>query len=121
MQSSVRVINPVFVEAAGNKPKQIAEHIGRVASGDAQVSIAKMNSPEGWIEPPQTPAFDEYTLVLRGELHVTTAGGTEVVRAGQALCVPRGTRAQYSTPSRDGAEYVAVCCPAFGPELSHRE
>jgi ethanolamine utilization protein EutQ (cupin superfamily) len=118
---SLRIVNPRIIASAGNKPKQIAEYIGRVASGDNGLSIAKMVSPSGWLEPPQTPEFDEYTVVLRGELHVIALGKTQVVIAGQAVCVPRGTRVQYATPGPDGAEYVAVCVPAFAPDTVHRD
>jgi mannose-6-phosphate isomerase-like protein (cupin superfamily) len=118
---SLRIVNPKVVASAGNKPKEIAEYIGRVASGDAALSIAKMVSPTGWVEPAQTPEFDEYTVVLRGELHVTAAGKREVVRAGQAVCVPRGTRVQYASPGPEGAEYVAVCVPGFAPDIVHRD
>lgn len=119
--ATATIVEPVYVEAAGNVPKLIAEYIGRVASGDAGVSIAKMTSPSGWIEPPQTPEFDEFTVVLRGELHVSMRGETQIVRAGQALRAPRGVRVQYATPGPDGAEYLAVCVPAFSPDLVHRE
>jgi mannose-6-phosphate isomerase-like protein (cupin superfamily) len=119
--ATVGIVEPHFVEAAGNKPKRIAEYIGRVASGDDQVSVAHIVSPDGWFEPAQTPEFDEFSLVLRGELHVTIDGRTLVARAGQAIRAPRHLRVQYSTPSPDGAEYVAVCCPAFAPSIVHRE
>ena len=116
----VTVFDACVVEAAGNKPKKISEYIGRVASGDTAVSIAVMVSPEGWVEPAQTPEFDEFTAVLRGELHVTTGGKTLVVRAGQSLRVKGGVAVQYSTPGANGAEYIAVCIPAFSPETVHR-
>ena len=115
-----RIFEPCIVEAAGNKPKQIREYIGQVASGDSTVSIASMQSPSGWVEPAQVPEFDEFTVVLRGELHVTALGRTQVVRAGQAMRVLKGTTVQYATPGCDGAEYVAVCLPAFTPGLVHR-
>ena len=118
---SLRIISPKTIASAGTKPKEIREYVGRVASGDAAVSIAKMVSPPGWVEPAQTPEFDEYTGVLRGELHVIAPGSREVVRAGQAVHVPRGTRVQYATPGPDGAEYVAVCLPAFAPDTVHRD
>jgi mannose-6-phosphate isomerase-like protein (cupin superfamily) len=117
----ISILEPKFVEAAGNQPKKIAEYIGRVASGDRALSIAVMASPRGWTEPAQTPSFDEFTVVLRGELHVTSGGKTEVVRAGQAVRVPRGIRVQYATPRSDGAETIAVCIPAFSPDIVHRE
>jgi mannose-6-phosphate isomerase-like protein (cupin superfamily) len=118
---NVRIVDPKIIEASGNKPKQIAEYIGKVASGHAELSIAKMVSPSGWVEPAQTPEFDEYSVVLHGELHVILAGRTEIVRAGQAVIVPKGMRVQYATPGPDGAEYVAVCVPGFAPNLVHRE
>lgn len=117
----IRIVDPKSMQAAGNPPKAIAEHIGRVASQDTQVSIARMRSPSGWVEPPQTPEFDEFTLVLSGEVHVTSSGGTQVVHAGQAVRVPRGIRVQYATPGPAGAEYIAVCVPAFAPTIVHRE
>ena len=112
---------PSVVAAAGTKPKRIEEFVGRVATGNADVSIARMVSPSGWVEPAQQPDFDEYTVVLRGMLRVVTAAGTIEVKAGQAIMVPRGTRVQYSTPGPKGAEYVAVCLPAFGPDIVHRD
>lgn len=110
---------PQTIQAAGNKPKIIEEFVGRVASSTQAVSIARMRSPAGWIEPAQTPEFDEYTVVLRGMLRVTTRSGPTDVAAGQAIIVARGERVQYSTP--DGAEYIAVCLPAFSPDSVHRE
>jgi mannose-6-phosphate isomerase-like protein (cupin superfamily) len=112
---------PTIVEAAGNKPKRIEEFVGRANSGMPAVSIARMRSPAGWLEPGQTPEFDEYTLVLRGLLRVETRTGTLDVRAGQAVVAPRGEWVRYSTPEKDGAEYVAVCLPAFSPDTVHRE
>jgi ethanolamine utilization protein EutQ (cupin superfamily) len=111
---------PTIVEAAGNKPKQIAEYVGRVNSSTNGVSIAHMKSPQGWVEPGQTPEFDEYTLVLRGTLRVESRDGTLDVRAGQAVMAPRGEWVRYSTPD-EGAEYVAVCLPAFSPGTVHRD
>lgn len=116
-----RIDAPKIIEAAGNKPKRIEEFIGRVNSATDQVSIARMRSPSGWIEPGQTPAFDEYTLVLSGMLRVTTRSGHIDVRAGQAVVAPRGEWVQYSTPEEGGAEYVAVCVPAFSPDNVHRD
>ena len=110
---------PRTIEAAGNKPKIIEEFIGRVASATDAVSIARMRSPAGWIEPAQTPEFDEYTVVINGSVRVTTSAGVTDVGAGQAVIVPRGERVQYSTP--EGAEYIAVCLPAFSPDSVHRE
>jgi len=112
---------PTTIHAAGNLPKIIEEFIGRVNSGTDTVSIARMKSPSGWIEPGQTPEFDEYTLVLRGSLRVTTKAGVVDVSAGQAVIAPQGEWVQYSTPGAEGAEYVAVCVPAFSPETVHRD
>ncbi len=112
---------PTVIEAAGNMPKVIEEFIGRVNSKTAAVSIARMKSPPGWIEPGQTPQFDEYSLVLRGGLRVTTREGILDVRAGQAVVSPRGQWVQYSTPGDEGAEYIAICLPAFSPETVHRD
>ncbi|MFN2502742.1 MAG: cupin domain-containing protein [Acidimicrobiales bacterium] len=112
---------PTRVVAAGNKPKSIDEYVGRVNSGTAGLSIAHMRSPGGWMEPAQTPDFDEYTLVLAGRLRVVSADGELDVNAGQAVIVPAGERVQYSTPDPEGAEYIAVCVPAFSPNKVHRE
>jgi mannose-6-phosphate isomerase-like protein (cupin superfamily) len=112
---------PSVVEAAGNKPKIIEEYVGRVNSRDADVSVARMRSPGGWEEPGQRPDFDEYTIVLRGLLRVKTEGKTLDVRAGQAVITRRGEWVQYSTPEEEGAEYVAVCLPAFSPDTVHRD
>jgi mannose-6-phosphate isomerase-like protein (cupin superfamily) len=112
---------PTIVQAAGNKPKRIEEFVGRANSGTPAVSVARMRSPGGWVEPGQTPEFDEYTLVLRGLLQVETRAGTLDVRAGQAVVASRGEWVRYSTPEEDGAEYVAVCLPAFSPDTVHRE
>lgn len=112
---------PTRVQAAGNKPKLIDEYVGRVNSGDSGVSVAHMRSPGGWVEPGQRPEFDEYTVVLRGLLRVASRSGVMDVRAGQAVVVPRGEWVQYSTPEPDGAEYVAVCAPAFSMDLVHRD
>lgn len=115
------ISGPSVIEAAGNKPKIIEEYIGRVNSGTSDVSVARMRSPGGWVEPGQTPEFDEYTVVLRGELRVTTQDGILDVRAGQAVITPKGEWVQYSTPNPDGAEYIAVCLPAFSPDTVHRD
>lgn len=112
---------PTIIAAAGNKPKLIEEFIGRVNSKTEGVSIARMTSPEGWIEPGQTPEFDEYTIVLRGALRVVTQHGSTDVVAGQAVIAPRGEWVQYSTPGTEGAEYIAICLPAFSPHLVHRD
>ena len=112
---------PSIVQAAGNKPKIIEEYIGRVNSATGDVSIARMKSPSGWVEPGQTPEFDEYTVVLRGTLRVTTREGSADVHAGQAVVVHGGEWVQYSTPGSEGAEYVAVCLPAFSMDTVHRD
>jgi mannose-6-phosphate isomerase-like protein (cupin superfamily) len=116
-----RIEKPTRIEAAGNKPKLIDEYVGRVNAGESAVSIAHMRSPAGWIEPGQTPEFDEYTVVLRGVLRVESREGTLDVRAGQAVIVRRGEWVRYSTPAEEGAEYVAVCLPAFSPQTVHRD
>ena len=112
---------PKRIEAAGHPPKTIEEFIGRVASGTAGVSIARMTSPAGWSEPGQTPEFDEYTVVLRGTLTVETRTGTHRVAAGQAIIVQRGEWVRYSTPDAGGAHYIACCVPAFSPATVHRD
>lgn len=112
---------PTVIQSAGNKPKLIEEFFGRVNSRTDAVSIARMRSPGGWVEPGQTPEFDEYTVVLRGELQVTTKSGTVTVQAGQAVLTPKGEWVQYSTPHPEGAEYIAVCLPAFSPDTVHRD
>ena len=113
--------NPSIIEAAGNKPKIIKEFIGRVNSKTEAVSIAKMESPSGWVEPGQTPKFDEYTVVLKGEVQVQTKDNTYVVKAGQAIITPAEEWVQYSTPGEQGAEYIAVCLPAFSPDIVKRD
>jgi mannose-6-phosphate isomerase-like protein (cupin superfamily) len=112
---------PSVIEAAGNKPKRIEEFIGRVNSKTAACSIARMNSPSGWIEPGQTPEFDEFTIVLKGTLRVQHRDGVLDVHAGQAVVVRGGEWVRYSTPEADGAEYLAVCLPAFSPQTVHRD
>jgi len=112
---------PTIVQSAGNKPKRIEEFVGLVNSGTTGVSVARMTSPAGWLEPGQAPEFDEFTLVLRGRLQVETKSGTLDVRAGQAVVAPRGEWVRYSTPDDGGAEYVAVCVPAFSPGTVHRD
>jgi len=113
--------NPTVVEAAGTKPKVIREHVGRVNSGDEALSIARMRSPEGWQEPGQRPEFDEYTLVLVGRLRVEFEGGALEVLAGQVVHARSGEWIRYSTPYPGGAEYVAICLPAFSPATVHRD
>ena len=115
------ISKPTRIEAAGNTPKLIDEYIGRVTSQHGQVSIAHMRSPGGWIEPGQTPAFEEYTIVLKGLLRVTHSGGDLDVHAGQAVVTYPGEWVQYSTPEPDGAEYIAVCLPAFSLDTVHRD
>jgi ethanolamine utilization protein EutQ len=112
---------PQRIEAAGNKPKLIDEYVGRVNSGTAAASVAHMRSPAGWQEPGQAPEFDEFTVVLRGMLRVEHNGGAIDVRAGQAVIAPKGEWIRYSTPEAEGAEYIAVCVPAFSPETVHRD
>jgi mannose-6-phosphate isomerase-like protein (cupin superfamily) len=113
--------SPTIIQAAGNEPKIIEECIGRVNSKTEDLSVAKMKSPGGWSEPGQTPDFDEYTVVLRGLLRVRSKTDTLDVKAGQAVIVYRGEWVQYSTPDPDGAEYIAVCLPAFSPQTVHRD
>ena len=115
------IAQPTRITAAGNKPKLIDEYVGRVNSQHAAVSVAHMRSPQGWIEPGQTPEFDEFTVVLRGVLRVTSRAGEIDVRAGQAVVAHAGEWIQYSTPEADGAEYIAVCLPAFSMDTVHRD
>ncbi|MEN1681677.1 MAG: cupin domain-containing protein [Planctomycetota bacterium] len=113
--------SPTIIESAGNKPKRIEEYVGHVNSGDDGVSVARMVSPGGWVEPGQRPEFREVTLVLRGVLRVEHDGGALDVAAGQAVVTEPGEWVRYSTPGDDGAEYVAVCLPAFSPSTVHRD
>jgi mannose-6-phosphate isomerase-like protein (cupin superfamily) len=110
-----------IIQAAGNKPKVIEEYIGKVNSSTADVSIARMMSPSGWVEPGQIPEFTEYTVVLQGMLRVESKTGTIDVQAGQAVITQAGEWIRYSSPGPEGAEYVAVCVPAFAPETVHRD
>lgn len=112
---------PAVVQAAGNKPKIIEEFVGRVNTGTAGVSVARMRSPGGWVEPGQTPGFAECTVVLKGMLRVETKGGTLDVRAGQGVITDSGEWVRYSTPEEGGAEYIAVCLPAFSPDTVRRD
>ena len=112
---------PSVIAAAGNKPKIIEEFIGRVNSKTTALSVARMQSPSGWVEPGQTPEFDEYTVVLRGSLRVTTRDGAIDVGAGEAVIAHKGEWVQYSTPGAEGAEYIAVCLPAFSMDSVHRD
>ncbi|MEM9354115.1 MAG: cupin [Planctomycetota bacterium] len=114
--------SPAVIEAAGNKPKRIEEYAGRVNSGHTAASVARMVSPQGWVEPGQRPDFEEVTVVLAGMLRVEHEGGEALeVRAGQAVVTAPGEWVRYSTPEAGGAEYVAVCLPAFSPETVHRD
>lgn len=113
--------SPKRIEAAGNKPKLIDEYIGRVNSATDSLSVAHMRSPGGWVEPGQSPEFDEFTVVIRGCLRVEHAAGAIDVRAGQAIISHKGEWIRYSTPEEGGAEYVAVCLPAFSPDTVHRD
>ena len=112
---------PIRIGAAGNKPKRIEEYIGRVNSRTEGASVAHMRSPDGWQEPGQTPEFDEYTIVLNGMLRVEHRHGTIDVAAGQAVIAHKGEWVRYSTPGAEGAEYIAVCVPAFSPDTVHRD
>jgi len=115
------ISRPTVIEAAGNLPKVIEEFVGRVNTGTDSVSVARMRSPSGWVEPGQTPQFDEYTVVLRGMLRVETRDGVVDVRAGEAVITSAGEWVRYSTPGEEGAEYVAICLPAFSPSTVHRD
>ena len=115
------IATPTRIEAAGSKPKIIEEFIGRVNSQDSSLSVAQMRSPEGWAEPGQTPEFDEYSIVLRGTLRVEHKDGQVDVLAGQAIIAHAGEWVRYSTPFEGGAEYIAVCRPAFSPGTVHRD
>ena len=115
------ITKPTIIEAAGTPPKKIEEFIGRVNSKTEATSIARTTSPCGWSEPGQTPEFDEYTIVLRGQLRVETKSGVIDVPAGQAIITPAGEWVRYSTPGPEGAEYIAVCLPAFSPATVHRD
>jgi mannose-6-phosphate isomerase-like protein (cupin superfamily) len=113
--------SPSIIKAAGNKPKVIEEFIGRVNSHTEGVSIARMKSPAGWIEPGQTPEFDEYTIVLKGMLRAETKNDSFDIKAGEAIIVSKGEWIKYSSPDIEGAEYIAVCLPAFSPQTVHRD
>lgn len=111
---------PMVVTAAGNKPKRIEEFAGRISSGHDAVSVARMVSPSGWVEPSQRPEFEEITVVLQGMLRVESEAGSLDVHVGQAVIAAPGEQVRYSTPGPDGAEYIAICLPAFSPETVHR-
>lgn len=113
--------SPSIIKAVGNKPKIIEEFIGRVNSDTEGVSIARMKSPSGWIEPGQTPEFDEYTIVLKGMLRAETKNDSFDIKEGEAIIVNKGEWIKYSSPAIEGAEYIAVCLPAFSPEKVHRD
>ncbi len=116
------ILEPAIIQAAGCKPKRIEEFVGRVNTGCASVSVARMVSPPGWAEPGQRPDFDEHTVVLRGMLRVELENGDALeVRAGQAVTVAAGEWVRYGTPGAEGAEYIAVCLPAFSPGTVHRD
>jgi mannose-6-phosphate isomerase-like protein (cupin superfamily) len=115
------IAEPAIIKAAGTVQKVIEEYFGRVNSHTSEVSIARMKSPTGWSEPAQTPEFDEYTIVLNGMLRIAHAAGTIDITAGQAVCVEKGEQVAYSTPGKEGADYIAVCLPAFEPGLVHRD
>ncbi len=112
---------PTIVQAAGNKPKRIEEYVGRVNTNDNSISLARMVSPGGWVEPGQTPEFREMTVVLKGILRVEHKEGVIEVSAGQSIILEPGEWVRYSTPNAEGAEYIAVCTPAFSPETVHRD
>jgi mannose-6-phosphate isomerase-like protein (cupin superfamily) len=116
-----KITSPSIIKAAGNKPKVIEEFIGRVNSQTSDLSIARMKSPGGWIEPGQKPEFDEYTVVLKGELHIKTRNDDFILKEGEAIITKKGEWIQYSTPKPEGAEYIAVCLPAFSPKLVNRD
>ena len=117
----VKIKSPTIIKAAGNKPKVIEEFVGRVNSRTEAVSIARMKSPPGWSEPGQRPEFDEYTVVLQGVLRVEAEDSTIDVAAGEAIITRKGEWIRYSTPEHEGAEYIAVCLPAFSPESVRRD
>jgi mannose-6-phosphate isomerase-like protein (cupin superfamily) len=121
MPQPLFIDKPARITSSGNKPKLIDEYIGRVNSGTTTTSVAHMRSPSGWLEPGQTPEFDEFTIVLKGMLRVEYNGGSLDVHAGQAVVAPKGEWVRYGTPSEGGAEYVAVCVPAFSMDTVHRD
>lgn len=121
MIMAVKIDKPTVIEAAGNKIKIIKEFIGRINTANSDVSIAQMKSPDGWIEPGQTPEFTEYTVVLSGQLKVETKEKTHFINAGEAINCNANEWVRYSSPEKGGAEYIAVCMPAFSPETVHRD
>ncbi|MDP4175365.1 MAG: cupin [Bacteroidota bacterium] len=118
---AIKISGPSVIKAAGNKPKLIEEYAGKVNTKEDRISIAKMTSPEGWVEPGQTPEFDEYTVVLKGNLRVKTNQEVIELKEKEAILVKKGEWVQYSTPYEGGAEYMAICLPAFSPEAVHRD
>lgn len=116
-----KIAKPTIIQSVGNKPKTIREFVGRVKSNTSGLSIARMKSPGGWIEPGQKPEFNEYTVVLKGMLRVATKEGTIDIHSNEAVVVNAGEWVQYSTPGPEGAEYIAVCLPAFSPDIVHRD
>ncbi len=116
-----KINTPTIIEAQGNKTKIIQEFIGQVNSGTSELSIARMKSPSGWIEPGQQPEFKEYTVVFKGMLRIETKHGTTDIHAGEAVIAAAGEWVRYSTPGPDGAEYIAICLPAFSPDSVHRD
>lgn len=116
-----KIAKPTVIKAAGNKPKRIEEYVGLVNTGTSEVSVAKMISPQGWVEPGQKPEFGEYTIVLKGMLKLKLADREIEVKAGEAVIVEKNEWVQYSTPHEGGAEYIAICLPAFSPESVHRD
>jgi mannose-6-phosphate isomerase-like protein (cupin superfamily) len=117
----IKIKAPTIITAAGNKPKKIEEFVGRVNTNTESLSIARMVSPSGWVEPGQQPEFDEYTLVLKGMLKVETENETFEIEAGEAIITNKGDWIKYSTPGPEGAEYIAVCLPAFSPDTVKRD
>ncbi len=117
----IKISSPSIITAAGNKPKKIEEFIGKVNSKTDSVSVARMTSPSGWVEPGQRPEFDEYTIVLKGMLKVKTENENMEINAGEAVLTKKGEWVQYSTPGPEGAQYIAVCLPAFSPDTVHRD
>jgi quercetin dioxygenase-like cupin family protein len=116
-----KIATPTIIKAAGNKPKQIEEYIGRVNSDTKEISIARMISPQGWVEPGQKPEFTEYTVVLKGTLKLKLIDRDIEVKAGEAIIIEKNEWVQYSSPYEGGTEYMAVCLPAFSPEIVHRD
>ncbi len=116
-----KIDKPMVIKAAGNMPKEILEYFGRVNSQTNEISVAKMKSPQGWIEPGQNPTFDEYTVVLHGTLKAKTKNREFEIKTGEAILVGKKEWVQYSSPYEDGAEYISICLPAFSPETVHRD